>query len=154
MYILISIPQNLPHHRMPQARGSPEDSGMGRPGKVRILFGVLTPQILWVKNGVEVRVDDLICGHTLPAGWARRYVQDPSASSDPRKEPDPKRHRRQCNPPLEDLRPNPLPPEPLPRKASDLNILGIIHCPVPPTGEYPRSRASSFDMNSRSLVFP
>ena len=33
-------------------------------------------------------------------------------------------------------------------------FLGIIYCPVPPAGEYPRSRASNSDMNSPSLVLP
>jgi hypothetical protein len=32
--------------------------------------------ILWVKNGVEVWVDDSICGQRMRADWARRHVQD------------------------------------------------------------------------------
>jgi len=35
------------------------------PGKVWILFGSSASN-LWVKSGVEVRVDDSICGQTLP----------------------------------------------------------------------------------------
>ena len=31
-------------------------------------------------------------------------------------------------------------------------FLGIVYCPVPPAGEYPRSRASNSDMNSPSMV--
>jgi hypothetical protein len=39
---------------------------------------------LWVKNGVEVRVDDSICGQTMRADWARRYVQE-AASAGPKR---------------------------------------------------------------------
>jgi hypothetical protein len=29
-----------------------------------------------VKNDVEIRAYDSIFGHTMPADWARRYVQE------------------------------------------------------------------------------
>jgi hypothetical protein len=51
-------------------------------GKCGFFFGS-SARILWVNNGAKVRVDDSICGQTMLADWARRYVQD-AASGRPK----------------------------------------------------------------------
>jgi hypothetical protein len=93
------------------------------PGKCGFFLDPHT-SILWVKNGIEVRVDDSICGPDDARRLGEPYVlrSSPGQRRIQGGGPNPKCHPRQCNLLLAGLRSNPFPSGPPPRKASDLNI--------------------------------